>query len=39
MPLSPVVATADADIPLCDIISDMMEEEETTRAQFGQDED
>ena len=39
MPLSLVVATADADIPLSDIIFDMMEEEETTRAQFGQDED
>ena len=39
MPLSLVVATADADIPLSDIISGIMEEKETTRAQFEKDED
>ena len=37
LPLSPGVATAE--IPLFDIITDMMEEEETTRAQSGQGED
>ena len=36
LPLSPGVATAE--IPLFDIITDMMEEEET-RAQSGQGED
>ena len=37
LPLSPEVGTSD--IPLSDIIADMMEEEETTKAQSGQRKD
>ena len=37
LPLSPGVATAD--IPLTDITTSIMEEEETARAQSGREED